>query len=381
MKSTRSRFGRLVAGVVIAGAASAGVLVATPAQALVGQEDAAHGRYPYYADLGGCGGAMIDPQWMITASHCASDATVGRDVRIGWSQDGVGSPIMTTALEVRKGPAAMDVALVRIAPRPNVPTVALSNQPVPVGGIYTSVAAGTGSQGRLGTAQFRVTHKDASYWNAAVSVTGAASTCHGDSGSPAIVATPEGDKLAAVTYGVDGGWACPPGSVSYSAAMSAPKIRDWIASVVPSLDFAASHRSTYIVRNISSGQVLDIAGGSTAVGGRIIQYPSTGGTNQHWTFAQKDGRTQLVSASSGLVLGVYGGAVSAGQSVVSWTNLGVADQKWTFTATDDGHYTIVNENSKLALAVPGGSKAAETKIIQYPLTGGDEQKWDVIDIR
>lgn len=61
----------------------------------------------------------------------------------------------------------------------------------------------------------------------------------------------------------------------------------------------------YEISNVNSGKLLDVAGGSTAPGGGVIQY--------------HDGNT--------------------------------ANQRWRLTPTGDGYFTIYNVNSSLVLSM------------------------------
>ena len=81
--------------------------------------------------------------------------------------------------------------------------------------------------------------------------------------------------------------------------------------------------------NRNSGKALDVGGGSTADGGRVIQYRDTGGTNQHWQLVGSAGFTTLVNRNSGKVLEVNAGSTVDGASIVQWTGNDGMNQQWT----------------------------------------------------
>jgi secreted trypsin-like serine protease len=51
---------------------------------IIGGQTADVGEYPYYVDLGGCGGTLIAPSVVLSASHCEPEGQkmIGREVRV-----------------------------------------------------------------------------------------------------------------------------------------------------------------------------------------------------------------------------------------------------------------------------------------------------------
>lgn len=60
----------------------------------------------------------------------------------------------------------------------------------------------------------------------------------------------------------------------------------------------------YTIKNVNSGQMMDVYGWSTADGGSVVQWPSTGGANQQWTIVPVTGQLyKIVNRNSGKALG------------------------------------------------------------------------------
>ncbi|KFI71939.1 1,4-beta-N-acetylmuramidase [Bifidobacterium minimum] len=82
--------------------------------------------------------------------------------------------------------------------------------------------------------------------------------------------------------------------------------------------------------NVGSGKVLDVRGGSTAIGTTMNQYEANGSYAQKW-IAVKDSNGTLTLHSalkSGLVLDVSGAATADGTSVQLYSSNGTEAQRW-----------------------------------------------------
>lgn len=135
---------------------------------------------------------------------------------------------------------------------------------------------------------------------------------------------------------------------------------------------------TYELQNVSSGQALDVSGGSTANGAAVVQWPYNGGRNQLWNFIPtSNGYYQIKSANSGLDLNVTAGSTSNGALVVQWPYGTGNNDQWLPSHNADGTYSFYNRNSGLVLDNPGGNTQA-TQFLQWGANGGANQKFNCI---
>lgn len=91
----------------------------------------------------------------------------------------------------------------------------------------------------------------------------------------------------------------------------------------------APEGSGYYITNADSAMVADDSGSSTSPGGKIIDWPKNGGTNQQWIFRNNgQGYFNVINVHSGLCLDVTGASKSSGATVEQWTCNGGANQNW-----------------------------------------------------
>ncbi|QXV59291.1 hypothetical protein CVV72_21330 [Amycolatopsis sp. TNS106] len=178
---------------------AAGLLTAIPAQAVSGGTAAAAGAYPYVAKLTAdgraCGGALVEPDLILTSAACfpenpqggvpvkATTATVGRT-----SLSGTGGHVVAVTNVITR--TDRDVALARIAtPITDIAPIPLTTVPVhSPGGDETLSLAGYGRTERewvpdkLHVGTFKATSSTAT----TLSLTGTNGTdaCRGDAGAP-----------------------------------------------------------------------------------------------------------------------------------------------------------------------------------------------------
>ncbi|MEV6524468.1 RICIN domain-containing protein [Longispora sp. NPDC051575] len=131
---------------------------------------------------------------------------------------------------------------------------------------------------------------------------------------------------------------------------------------------------TYEVALSGTGQALDVPGGATAPGTRLIVWAWHGGDNQRWTFtANGDGSYAIRNVKSGLCVDVDGAGTAAGAAVLQWTCTGTANQRWQISAAAGGGYTVTARHSGLVLgAVATGNGSAVT---QQTGAGAATQRW------
>ena len=144
---------------------------------------------------------------------------------------------------------------------------------------------------------------------------------------------------------------------------------------VTNLDFAG----VYEIQNVSSGQVLDVNGASTANNAAVIQYPYTGGRNQLWNFIPTSGGYyQIKSANSGLDLNVSGASTANSAPVVQYQFGSRNNDQWRPARNADGTYSFYNRNSGLVLDMPGFSQRQTEQFEQYGANGGANQKFNCL---
>jgi hypothetical protein len=138
---------------------------------------------------------------------------------------------------------------------------------------------------------------------------------------------------------------------------------------------------TYRLVNRNSGKVLDVNGGSTADGARVIQWAWTGATNQQWTLAPNpDGSYRLRAVNSGKVLDSPGGSAQ-GAALDQAADTGSDSQWWKLVpAATSGYYRLVNVRNGWCADVSGASTADGASVIQWPPGTGANQEWQLIGL-
>jgi hypothetical protein len=142
--------------------------------------------------------------------------------------------------------------------------------------------------------------------------------------------------------------------------------------------------ATHILANANSSLVMDVSGGSTATGGKVIQWTNHSGSNQRWTLHLVSGNVfTLVNVNSGLCLDVPNSSTTQGLQLDQWTCNGAANQKWaldatgSYTSSSNTSYTLVNLNSGLLAEVSGNSTSTGGIVDQWPANGGANQTWNL----
>ena len=131
--------------------------------------------------------------------------------------------------------------------------------------------------------------------------------------------------------------------------------------------------------NRRSGKVLDVTGGGTADGVKIVQWTWTGGTNQQWQrLSDPDGSVRLVNRNSGRLLDSPAGA-GQGTQLDQAQDTGSDNQWWKLADTGDGYYRLVNVRTGLCADVDGGSAGDGARVIAWAVNTGTNQQWQIVD--
>lgn len=162
---------------------------------------------------------------------------------------------------------------------------------------------------------------------------------------------------------------CAPGG-GVSCIMRA---NDWALCPVTS-----AHLGWMAARGVAkhSGKAMDIQGGSTGNGARLLQWSFHGGQNQQF-FPDPvgGGYYRLVALHSQKVLDVYGASAADGAEVIQWPWHGGDNQRFRIEPLGDGYARIIAKHSGKAFDVYGGSIDNGARIIQWPWHGGNNQRW------
>lgn len=87
--------------------------------------------------------------------------------------------------------------------------------------------------------------------------------------------------------------------------------------------------STYVIRSVNSGRVLDVMYDSVDNGARICQWDYVGVASQQWRLEPVGNGSYVIrSVRSGRVLDVMNDSVDNGAQICQWDYVGVASQQW-----------------------------------------------------
>jgi len=128
------------------------------------------------------------------------------------------------------------------------------------------------------------------------------------------------------------------------------------------LDTSKTYRIT-----TGSSLALDVEGGSTGDGARIIQWPLNGGRNQQWRVEGSDRFYRFVNVNSGKCLTAASRVGYAGEQLVQW-NCRSGSGQWWVTAFLAGNRvaTVGIAGTNLHWDIPGGSIAWGKQLQLWP---------------
>lgn len=121
----------------------------------------------------------------------------------------------------------------------------------------------------------------------------------------------------------------------------------------------------FIIRSKYSGLVLDITGGKH--GANIQTFGEHGGDNQLWRWNGK-----CVLSKLGYVLDIDGGNTEKGTKVIAWNQNGGKNQQWRMEGDK-----IVSDLNGMCLDIYDASKSSNVQINMWPVKS-DNQSWELI---
>ena len=134
----------------------------------------------------------------------------------------------------------------------------------------------------------------------------------------------------------------------------------------------------YRLINRNSGKVAEVAGFSTADGGNVQQWSSTGTSSQQWRFVSVGGGYyNVINRGSGKCLDVTGVSTTNGANVQQWTCGSGTNQRWQLVAVGS-YYQLKVQHSGQVLDVVGNGTADGVNIDQWPSNGGNNQQWQIV---
>jgi endoglucanase len=149
-----------------------------------------------------------------------------------------------------------------------------------------------------------------------------------------------------------------------------------LKAIEPACPTGQVRGGTYYIRNLGSGDVVDIPAFKSAPGTVLDQWPENNGANQKWVVTRLTCDLYSVkSAMDGESLEILGQSASSGASVDEHGYWGGGNQQFLITKNSDGHFTIASINSMDPVQVPVSSKTAGAHLDQATSNGQANQEW------
>lgn len=149
------------------------------------------------------------------------------------------------------------------------------------------------------------------------------------------------------------------------------------------VQWKTDYSGIYVIRSKNSNLAMDVFNGGRDNGTNIIQWPAHGGLNQQWRFQRTvDGYYTLTSVlNPQYSIDVYGGGTTIGNRVIQYTSLPhQINQKWKLVKNSDGSMSFMSQLAESSgtgylLDVYGGGTTAGVNVIQWQGHYGNNQRW------
>ncbi|NQX66467.1 RICIN domain-containing protein [Paenibacillus alba] len=133
--------------------------------------------------------------------------------------------------------------------------------------------------------------------------------------------------------------------------------------------------TNYMITNANSGKTVEVFGGGTSDGTKIVQWNYHAGTNQRWELVDAGGGYyKIKNVKSGKLLEVTGGSTANGALVEQWGDNGGTNQQWQIVDVGNGYSKLINRKSGKALDSSGSTEDG-AQLTQWTDNGGDNQKF------
>lgn len=146
----------------------------------------------------------------------------------------------------------------------------------------------------------------------------------------------------------------------------------WSVKKVESLD------NVYTVQSLASGHYLSASG--SVVSMRVKQADGS----QQWKLNIYNGTYVLTNVATGRVLDIASGVMSSGTSVQVYTRNNTVAQRWSLSgarALENGYYTVMTLlKENMVLDVADGSLADKANVQLYESNGTGAQKWRITQL-
>ena len=143
----------------------------------------------------------------------------------------------------------------------------------------------------------------------------------------------------------------------------------------------------YIIKEINSGKVVDVKGGSKNSGTPVQLYTYNNTAAQHWKFYSAGNGYYYIKNELGNYLDATGGASKNGTPLQVYRYNGTTAQKWKLSAglkkssaakVSNGTFQICSGlNTSQVIDITGAGKANGTKVQLYKNYGNENQKFDI----
>jgi alpha-L-fucosidase len=139
--------------------------------------------------------------------------------------------------------------------------------------------------------------------------------------------------------------------------------------------------TTFRIVSINSGKALDLAGGATADGTRVVQATASTATTQLWTFERDvSGYHKIRNVGSGALLEIGGRSRAAEAPASIRRDVAATEQYWAVTPVARDAWLLRSRFSGLSLNVKDASLNDGAAVTQFEYSGAPAEQWRLVPV-